>query len=72
MQWGMSPTERFTLRRQMAAAAGKKEYDFTLSLFIAWRHAAWKWKKSFPPWLFSTGQKEYGQENGVTSKKKLV
>ena len=25
---GMAPTERFKLRRQLAAAAGKKKYDF--------------------------------------------
>ena len=27
---GMSPTERFKLRRQTAAAAGKKEYNFAV------------------------------------------
>ena len=27
---GMAPTERLKLRRQMAAAAGKKEYDFSV------------------------------------------
>ena len=26
-------------------------------------------KKSFPPWLFNSGQKEFGLENGVASKK---
>ena len=38
---GMSPAERFKLRRQMAAAAGKKS---TTSL--SWKHTASKWKKS--------------------------
>ena len=61
----MSPTERFNLRRQMAAAAGKVR---PLCL-CSWKHTAWKWKKSSPPWLLSTGKKECGQENGVTSKK---
>ena len=49
--WGphaveMFPTERFSLGRQMAAAAGRK---------------------SFPPCPLSIGQKESGQENGVTN-----
>ena len=30
-----------------------------------------KLKKSFPPWVFNTGQNEFGQENGVTSKRSL-
>ena len=37
----------------------------------SWRHMAWKWRKSSPPWLLSFGQKEFGLENGVMSKKKL-
>ena len=29
-----------------------------------------KWKKSSPPWPLSIGQKQFGLENGITSKKK--
>ena len=62
---GMSLTERLKLRRQMAAAAGKKRTQ--LRFPCSWRHMALKLKKSFPPWLLNTGQKEFGQANGVTS-----
>ena len=63
---GMSPTERFKLRRQMAAAAGQRS---TTSLSCSCKHMALKWKKSFPPWLFCAGQKEFGPENGGTNEK---
>ena len=53
---GMAPTERFKLRRQMAAAAGKKEHYFVS--FVSWRHMALKLKKSFLPWPLNIGQKE--------------
>ena len=56
----MSSMERFKLRRQMAAAAGKKSTT-SLSVFR---------RKSFPPWPLSVGQKEFGLENGSTNKKK--
>ena len=64
----MSLTERLKLIRQMAAAAGKKSAT-SLSLFMeaCGQEAE---EELFPPWLLSTGQKKYGQENGVTSKKK--
>ena len=64
---GMAPTERSKLRREMAAAAGKKS---TTSLSLFMETVAWKWKKSFPQWPLSIGQKEFRQENGVTSRKK--
>ena len=63
---GLAPTERLNLRRQRAAAAGKKCTNFA---FIV-HGVAMKLKKSSLPWLPSTGQKEYGQERGVTSLKK--
>ena len=65
---GMSPTERVKLRRQMAAAADKKSTT-PLSLFM--EAYALKLVMSYPPWPLSFGQKEFGLENGVTSKKKL-
>ena len=64
MQWGCLLRRSLKLRRQMAAAAGKK-------LDLLWRHTALVWKKSSPPWPLSTGQMEYGQENGVTNQQKL-
>ena len=48
----------------MAAAASKKS---TTSLSLFMEAMALKLKKRFPPWLFNTGQKEFGQENGVTT-----
>ena len=54
---GMAPTERLKLRTQMAAAAGKTSTT-SRSLFME-------------AWPLNTGQKEYGQENGFVSKKKL-
>ena len=66
---GISPTERLKLKRQMAAAAGKK--SATSLSFFSWRHVTWKWKMRSLPWPRSFGQKEHGQGNGVTSRKKL-
>ena len=63
---GMSPTGRLKLRKQMTAAAGKKRAQVRFP--CSWRHMALKLKKSFPPWLLNTGQKEFGQENGVELK----
>ena len=36
----------------------------------SWKHTAWKWKKGFPPWPLSIGQKESGLENAGANKKK--
>ena len=30
------------------------------------------WSRNFPPWPLSTGQKEFGPDNGITNKKKRV
>ena len=54
---GMSPTERSKLRRQMAAAAGKRVQT---RCPCSWKHTASELRRSFPPWLLSTGQKEFG------------
>ena len=43
---GMAPTERLKLRRQMAAAAGKKRAR--PPCLCSWKHAALKLKKSSP------------------------
>ena len=48
----MSPTEKANIEWQLQQA--KKVQLYFLS---SWRHTAWKWKKSFPPWLFDIGQK---------------
>ena len=58
---GMTPTERLKLRRQMAATAGKKDTT-SLSQFI---------EAYGLEWPLTIDQKEYGQGNGVTSRKKL-
>ena len=68
--WGahavvMSPTERLDRWQQLEVIRVRPP------CLCSWKHTAQKWKKSSPPWLLSTGQKEYGQENGVTSKKKM-
>ena len=65
---GMSPTERLKLWRQMEAAAGTKKVRLLCP--ISWKHMAWRWKRSFPPWLFNTWQKESGRENGIANKEK--
>ena len=44
---GMAPTERFKLRRQMAAAPGKKSTTF---LSLSMKPLAWKWRRNFLPW----------------------
>ena len=61
---GMSPTERLKWKLQQAIRV-------RLHCPCLWRHTPWKWKKSSLPWLLSAGQKEYGQEKGVTSKNKF-
>ena len=66
--WGahaveMSPTERFILSRQLAAAARKKSAT-SLSLFME-THGL-----KVEEELSTIGQKEFRLENGVTSKKK--
>ena len=66
---GMARTERLKLRKQMAAAAGKKSTT-SLPCPCSWKHMVWKWKRNSPPWPLSTGQKESGRENGVTNKEK--
>ena len=68
--WGvhavvMSLTERFKLRRQMAAAPKKRP-----PCLCSWKHTAQKWKKSSPPCPLSTGQKESGLENGIMNKER--
>ena len=50
------------------SSSRQKEYD--LIVLVHRRHTAWKWKKSFPPWPLSIGQKEFGLEHGGTNKKK--
>ena len=62
----MSSTQKLKLRRQMAAAAGKRVRPPCL---CSWKHTALLWKMSFPPRPLSIGQ-EFGLKNGVTSKKK--
>ena len=58
---GMSPTERFKLRRQMAAAAGKKSRT-SLSLFM---EACGQEVEE------GLSTMEFGLENGSMNKKKL-
>ena len=64
---GMAPMERFKLRRQMAAAPGKKSTTF---LSLSMKPLAWKWRRNFLPWPPSAGQKESGRENGTANKKR--
>ena len=66
---GVAPTERFKLRRQMAAAAGKK-CRTSLSLFMEAFGLEVEEGLS-PPWPLSTGQKVFGLEDGAVNKKKL-
>ena len=58
MPFGMSPTERLKLRRQMAFAAGKKNNNF---FSCSWKHMALKLKKGSLPWSLSLGHRKYGQ-----------
>ena len=38
----------------------------------SWKHMASKWRKNFPPWPLSTGQKEGSRmENGIMNNEKL-
>ena len=64
---GMAPTESLKIEEADGSCCGQKEHD----LPCLWRHMAWKLRKSCLLWLLDAGQKEYGQENGVVSKKKL-
>ena len=64
----MAPTERLNLRRQMAAAAGIKS---TTSLSLFMEAYGLGVEEELSTMALSSGQKEYGQDNGVTSKKKL-
>ena len=66
---GDRPTERLKLRRQTAAAAGKKSAT-SLSLFMESYGLEVEEERS-PPWLLSTGQKEYGQEMELRAKRSL-
>ena len=61
---GMSPTERLKLRDRWQRQQAKRAQ---LCFPCSWRHMALKLKKSFPPWLLKSGQKEFRQENGITS-----
>ena len=58
---GMARTERLKLRREVAAAAGKKR---TTSMYLVFN-----WRKSSPLWPLRLGQKEFGYANGVQDKK---
>ena len=64
----MSPTERLKLRRQLAAAAGKKS---TTSLSLFMEVFGLEVEDEISTIATSFEQKEYGQGNGVTSRKKL-
>ena len=46
--------QRRKLRRQMAAAAGKKE---SVSLSLFWRRIVWRLKRIYPPWHHFCGRK---------------
>ena len=65
---GMSPTERSKLRRQLAAAAGNKS---TTSLSLVMEVFGLEVEDETSTIATSFGQEEYGQRNGVTSRKKL-
>ena len=64
---GMSPTERFILRRQLAAAAGTKS---TTSVSLFMEVFGLEVEDEISAIATSFGQEEYGQRNGVTSRKK--
>ena len=67
----MAPTERFKLRRHMAAAAGKKcttSYDFAVP--FSWRALVWRWRRISLLRLLSIGHKVFGQDTGTANKKK--
>ena len=71
--WGvhaaeMAPRERLKLRRQMAAAAGKKSTT-SLSLFME-AYGLGSIGGTFPPWPLSSGQKGFGLENGIMNREK--
>ena len=63
---GMAPTERFKLRRQMAAAPCKKSTTF---LSLSMKPLAWKWRRNFLPWPLSAGHKESGREKWYREQK---
>ena len=65
---GLPPTERLILRRQIAAAAGKKS---TTSLSMFMETYGLEVEDELPPWPLSSGQMEPVRENGITNKKKL-
>ena len=63
------PTERLKLRRQMAAAEGKKS-TIQRRCLCSWKPLALKWKKSSQLRLLRLWQKEFGSANGTQNKKK--
>ena len=64
---GASKDVGVKLRRQMAAAAGKKK-EYNILCPCSWKHLAWKWRTPCP---LSTGQREPGVGSGILSRKKL-
>ena len=64
---GVAPTERLKLKRQMAAAGGKRGQPRS---HISWKRLALKWKMSSLPLPLRLGQKELGLANGAQNKKK--
>ena len=63
----MSPKERLKLRRQRQLRQARRARP---PFLCSWKHTAWRWKMRSPRWPLSIGQKEYGQGNGVTNKRK--
>ena len=61
---GMAPTERLKLRRQIAAAAGKKSATSVLVHGNVWSGS------NCPLWSPSSGRKESGPGNGSANKEK--
>ena len=43
----------------------------TTSFPSSWKYIASRWRRNFPPWPLSTGQKESGWGNGIMNKEKL-
>ena len=54
-------------RRQMTAAAVKKS---TTSLSLIMEAYGLKQRRNFPQWPLRFGRKEFGEEDGITNKKK--
>ena len=65
---GMAPTERLKLRRQMAAAAGKKEYNF---LVLVHGNLWLDVEEELSTMALNIGQKEFGQVNAARTKRSV-